>query len=70
MKKSFEDINNEQVVDRTIARSFDQCGVNPFINQEGLNSFCRHLESLSKVKVYELLLEGCQEMPLKIEIDD
>ena len=54
---SYNEINNEQIYDRTIAESFNKCGVNPYSLDSDLESFRRHLDSLNEVKAYELLIQ-------------
>ena len=54
---SFNEINNEQMHNRSIAESFNTCGVNPYSCNKNLKSFTKHLDSLNKVKAYELLIE-------------
>ena len=54
---SFNEINNEQMHNRSIAESFNTCGVNPYSCNNDLKSFKKHLDSLNEVKAYELLIE-------------
>ena len=54
---SFNEINDEQMHDRSIAESFNKCGVNPYSRDNDLESFKRHLDSLNKVKGYKLLIQ-------------
>ena len=70
IKLSFDDINNEQIACRTIAQSFNQCGVNPFAEKYELEAFKRHLDSLSTLKAYDLLLDSNKELSVKAECYD
>ena len=54
---SFNKINNEQMHNRSIAESFNTCGVNPYSRNNNLKSFTKHLDSLNEVEAHELLIE-------------
>ena len=65
----YNDINNEQIYDRTIAESFNKCGVNPYLLDSKLESFKRHLDSLNEVKAYELLIGANNHKEFKASLD-
>ena len=66
---SFNEINNEQIYDKTISESFNKCGVNPYSLDSDLEIFRRHLDSINEVKAYELLIEANHHEELKASLE-
>jgi DDE superfamily endonuclease len=66
---SYNEINNEQIYDRTIAESFNKCGLNPYSLDTDLKSFRRHLDSLNEVKAYDLLIEANHHEEFKASLE-
>ena len=50
----FNHINTQQLRNRTIAESFDICGLNPY--SDDLTAFHRHLDSLEENKCYAAMI--------------
>ena len=66
---SFNKNNDEQMHDRSIAESFNKCGVNPYSRDIELESFKRHLDSLNEVKAYELLIQANHHEEFKASLE-
>jgi hypothetical protein len=54
---------------RTIAESFNKCGLNPYSLDTDLKSFRRHLDSLNEVKAYDLLIEANHHEEFKASLE-
>ena len=63
VEKSFDEINADQKRNRSISRSFQICGLDPWATN--LDKFTEHLDSLSTNKVYETLIKHQQAVTLK-----
>ena len=59
----FNHINTQQLRNRTIAESFDICGLNPY--SDDLTAFHRHLDSLKENKCYAAMIEKRTALDLK-----
>ena len=59
----FNHINTQQLRNRTIAESFDICGLNPY--SDDLTAFHRHLDSLEENKCYAAMIEKRTALDLK-----
>jgi len=59
----FNHINTQQLRNRTIAESFDICGLNPY--SDDLTAFHRHLDSLEENKCYAAMIEKRTILDLK-----
>ena len=59
----FNHINTQQLRNRTIAESFDICGLNPY--SDDLTAFHRHLDSLEENKCYAAMIEKRKALDLK-----
>ena len=55
VEQSFDEINAEQKRNRSISRSFQICGLDPWSTD--LREFKEHLDSLSTNRVYEALIQ-------------
>ena len=55
VERSFDEVNAEQRFNRSITRSFQICGLDPWA--ESLVKFTKHLDSLTTTKVYETLVK-------------
>ena len=60
---AFNQINTHQMRNRTIAESFDNCGLNPY--SDDLTAFHRHLDSLEENKCYAAMIEKRTALDLK-----
>ena len=56
IEETFNDINLKEKSSRSIMKSFDLCGLNPFA--ETLQPFIDHLNSLSENKIYKSLMDN------------
>ena len=63
IERAFDVINRQQLVNRTIANSFDLCGLNPY--SDDLTAFHRHLDSLEENKCYAAMIEKRTALDLK-----
>lgn len=63
IERAFDVINRQQLVNRTIANSFDLCGLNPY--SDDLTTFHRHLDSLEENKCYAAMIEKRTALDLK-----
>ena len=55
-EQAVKNINLSQLKNRTIAKAFDICGINPWADD--LSAFDNHIKSLKECKVYETLMDS------------
>ena len=63
IEDAFNQINSQQIRNRTIAESFNICGLNPY--SDDLTAFHRHLDSLEENKCYAAMIEKRTALDLK-----
>ncbi len=63
IEDAFNQINTQQIRNRTIAESFNICGLNPY--SDDLTAFHRHLDSLEENKCYAAMIEKRTALYLK-----
>ena len=56
IETAFNEINEDNKKTRSIAASFQQCGLDPFVKDD--SKFQEHLESLSEDGVYKALTDA------------
>lgn len=67
IETAHREINQDNVGDRYIAKSFRTCGLNPF--DKSLNRFKKHLENLQESTVYKVLQGSHSRLDLNVVVD-